>query len=76
MSRKAPVDPMLAAAIGCICFFAVLGFALPSLAAPVDEKAVLLEVPVTAVPPVGVKVSGFPGSGLKLEKKWPELGCP
>ena len=27
-------------------------------------------------PPVGVKVSRLPGSGVKLEKKWPEFGWP
>ncbi len=33
-------------------------------------------VAVTALPPVGVKVSWLPASGLKLEKKWPEFGWP
>jgi len=55
MSRKAPVAPMLAAAIGCICFFAVLGFALPSLAAPVDSVSV----------PAGAQIS-VSGSTMSL----------
>ena len=47
-----------------------------SLAALVEEKAVVVATPSTAEPPLGVKVSSLPAIGLKLEKKWPEFGWP
>ena len=47
-----------------------------SLAALVETKALLFDRPSTAAPPLGVKVSSVPAIGLKLEKKWPELGWP